>query len=180
MKDFSPLPVDSGGSAPGAGVDGKEIAPGIGRAMDPFDPQNAQHIVVEYARLLEADIEHSRHPGRADSLPYAKAVIKTAIRTSVTHLVQIGRLTDDLRTFLETAYTSIAEYLDAELVNLVTEYRQAAEQVASESPTVGDKTRSNSWRRLQSGGALAGEIARATSEEAEQLRREFQTFLPQV
>ena|SRR5258708_5509879 len=99
--------------------------------MDPLDPLDAQPIVVECARLLERDITENRPPARADSLCYAKPIIKSAICTSATYLAESGQLTHDLREYLETAYTSVAEYLDAELVDLMTQYRRSAEALAA-------------------------------------------------
>lgn|SRR5262249_7553434 len=146
--------------------------------MDPHDPASAQQIVVEYARLLERDIAENRHPSRIDSLPFAKATIKTAIQTSVQHLAVSGQLTEELRDYFETAYTSLAEYLDGELVDLMTEYRQSAEQLTSAPVTATDKTKTAAWRTVAETGSLAGEVARATTIEAETLRREFQALLP--
>ena len=145
--------------------------------MDPLNPAHAQYIVVEYARLLERDITENRHPARADSLPYAKPIIKSAIRTSVTHLAASGQLTTELRDYFETAYISIAEYLDSELVDLVAEYRRAAERHTAESAVAGEKTKTAAWRTLVDSGSLAGEVARTTTNEAEALRKEFLTFI---
>src|SRR5262249_37409712 len=94
-------------------------------AMDPLDPVVAHQIVIEYARNLERDVTEERLPARADSLPYAKPIIKTAISTSVRHLATTGQLTTELRDYLETAYTCLAEYLDGELVDLITTYRRS-------------------------------------------------------
>jgi hypothetical protein len=145
--------------------------------MDPSEPLDAQQIFVEYARLLERDIAEQRHPARTESLPFAKPIIKTAIRTSVTHLAQSGQLTDELREYLETAYTCLAEYLESELVDLMTQYRQSAEVLATESASARDKTTTSAWRTLVESGSLAGEVARATTLEAEKLRTEFKGFL---
>src|SRR5205823_13843281 len=97
--------------------------------MDPTDPLDAQQVVIEYARLLERDFEQERHPARIDTLPYAKPVIKSAIRTSVRNLAASVQLTDELRDYLETAYIALAEYLEGELGELMTLYREAAEQL---------------------------------------------------
>ena len=145
--------------------------------MDPLDPLSAREIVIEYARMLERDIAENRHPARVDSLPFAKQVLKTAIRTSVTQLASSGQLTDELRDYFETAYTCLAEYLDGELVDLMTEYRQSAEQLAAESLGAREKTSTPAWRTLVESGTLAGEVARSTAEEAQKLRIEFQSFL---
>jgi len=89
--------------------------------MNPLNPSDAQLIVIEYTRVLERDLDEHRHPARIDSLPFSKATIQTAIRTSVTHLARSGQLTADLRTYFETAYTCLAEYLDPGPVTLTME-----------------------------------------------------------
>ena len=146
-------------------------------AMDPLDPADAQQIVIQYARVLERDIAESRHPARVDSLPFARPVIKTAIRTSVTHLAESGLLTEDLRDYLEAAYTSLAEYLDDELVTLMTKYRQSAEDLVDQPIGRHERTGCGAWQMLTESSTLAGEIARNTTAEAENLRSEFQSFL---
>jgi hypothetical protein len=148
--------------------------------MNPYDPESAQQIVVEYARVLERDIAENRHPARIDSLPYAASVIKTAIHTSIAELARTGRLTQELRDYFETAYTSLAEYLDGELVKLITQYRDSAEQLAAEAVSTQQRTTSAAWRTVKESGTLAGEIARATTVEAEKLRGEYQDLLRSV
>ena len=145
--------------------------------MDPLDAADAQQIVIEYARVFERDLEENRHPARVDSLPFAKPVIQAAIRTSVAHLAVSGQLTEDLRAYLETAYIGLAEYLDPELVALVTEYRHATDELTNVSPATREKTSSGAWRSVADASALVGEIARATTTEAEELRSEFHDFL---
>jgi hypothetical protein len=145
--------------------------------MDPTDPADAQRVVIEYAERLERDVNENRHPARVDSLPYAKPVIKAAIRTSVIHLAGSGQLTDELRDYMETAYTLLAEYLDGELVALMTEYRRSAEELASAAGSAREKTQTSAWRTLAASGSLAGEVARAVTDDAETLRNEFRSFL---
>jgi hypothetical protein len=145
--------------------------------MDPLDPLDAQQVVIEYARVLERDVAENRHPARVDSLPHAKPVIQSAIRTSARYLAVSGQLTDELRDYFETAYIFLAEYLDGELVELMRQYRQSAEALASESQSARDKTQTPAWRTLTESGALAGEVARAATMDAENLRTEFRSFL---
>jgi hypothetical protein len=145
--------------------------------MDPLDPLVARQVVIEYARLLERDVNENRHPARVDTLPYAKVVIKSAIRTAAKNLASSGQLTDELREYLENAYTLLAEYLDGELVELMTEYRRSAEQLTAESPFARERTQTAAWRTLAESGALAGDVARAVTAEAETLRTEFRSFL---
>jgi hypothetical protein len=145
--------------------------------MDPLDPVYAQQIVVAYAHVLERDISEKRHPARVDSLPFAVSTIKTAIRTSVTQLGRTGQLTNDMRDYFETAYISLADYLDAELVTLVSEFRQSAEHLEKTPAAPEQRLKETAWRRLAESSALAGEIARVTASECEKLRSEFRTFL---
>jgi hypothetical protein len=145
--------------------------------MDPFDPVDAQQIVIAYARLLERDVQENRHPARVDTLPFAKPTIKSALCTSARSLAASGRLTDDLRDYLETAYSLLAEYLDRELVELMTDYRSSAERLAAEGGSVRDRTQSAAWRTLADTGPIAGQVARAVAAEAETLRAEFRQML---
>jgi hypothetical protein len=78
---------------------------------------------------------------------------------------------------LETAYISLAEYLEGELVELMTLYRTSAEQLAADGQSARDKTNTPAWQTLAESGALAGEVAKAATYEAEMLRSEFQSFL---
>jgi len=137
----------------------------------------AQQIVVEYVRTLERDLDENRLPARVDSLPFAKAAIKDAIETSVTFLSSTHELTDELRVFFETAYVSLAEYLEPELVALVLEYRRAAEELSA-SVSTADRTATPAWRTLSESAGLAGQIARATTAEADELRARFKQLLP--
>jgi hypothetical protein len=145
--------------------------------MDPLDPLDAREIVVAYARVLERDLSENRHPARVDTLPYAKPVVKTAIRTSLKQLASTGQLTDEFREYFETAYVSLAEYIDAELVDLMTEYRTSAEQLTREAVAAGEKTHSPAWRTLAQSSKLAGDVARATTADADSLRAEFSHLL---
>jgi hypothetical protein len=145
--------------------------------MDPLNPVDAQQIVAEYARLLELDLEANRHPARVETLPYAKPVIKAAIATSTSALATSGQLTDNLREYLEEAYTLLAEYLEGELVALMTEYRRSADQLVREAPATREKTKTAAWRTLTASSALAGEVARAVTADADALRAEFRALL---
>ncbi|HEX2458106.1 MAG TPA: hypothetical protein VHI99_30705, partial [Vicinamibacterales bacterium] len=54
---------------------------------------------------------------------------------------------------------------------------RSAEQLAAESPLAAEKTRTVAWRTLVESGSLAGELARATTNETEALRDEFRSFV---
>jgi hypothetical protein len=127
--------------------------------------------------MLERDIAENRHPARIDSLPYPKRVIKDAIRTSVETLVRSGALTAELREFLEVAYTSLADYIDRDLVDLMTEYRRSAADLAAVTTSPQEKTGTPAWRTVAGSSALAGEVARSIATEADALKTEFDSFL---
>ncbi len=146
--------------------------------MNAHVPGEAQRIVVEYVRMLEDDILRHRHPGRLDALPFAKSTIRTAIRTSVQYLAESRQLTEELRAYFETAYTSLADYVEAEVADLLAEYARAAESLTAGPSRPDDKTRSQAWRTVADAGVLAGAIARAIAAEAEQLRAEFHDLIP--
>ena len=59
-----------------------------------------------------------------------------------------------------------------ELVSLVLQYRRAAEELSAGISTA-ERTATPAWRTLTESAGLAGEIARATSTEADQLRVRF-------
>jgi hypothetical protein len=144
--------------------------------MNPEDPESAQQIVAEYARVLERALEASSLPAPVDSLPYAKATIKAAIHTSVLALKAQGALTDALREFLQTAYVSLADFVPSDLVRLMTGYRQAGTDLAADLRLVKEKLGGEAWRTVVETSGMAGEIARAVSEEAGALRAEFDGF----
>jgi hypothetical protein len=145
-----------------------------GGAVNPDDPLDAQQIVAEYARVLDRDLQSGRFPAAVESLPFAKPTIKAAIRTSVTTLANNGQLTEDLREFLETAYVSLADYVTPDLVRLMSEYTQAADELAADPRLAREKTTGRPWQTIAESSRLAGEIARSVASEAELLRGEFQ------
>lgn len=136
----------------------------------------AHQVVVEYARVLARDINENRLPERVDALPFAKAEIRRAIELSVRFVSSTSGLTDEMREFFETAYVSLAEYLEPELVSLVLDYRRAADELSA-GATVADRTATPAWRTLAEGAPLAAEIARATTAEANELRTRFRQLV---
>jgi hypothetical protein len=147
------------------------------RSGDPRDPAEAREVVVEYARVLERHLAEEQLPAPLEALPYAKGVIREAIRTSVLSLSGSGQLTDQLREFLETAYISLADYVDKDLVRLLKEYREAGAELAADTRSAREKTAMPAWQRIAESSAIAGKIARSISEDADQLRQEFRGFI---
>jgi hypothetical protein len=148
----------------------------VGRAVNPEDPESAQRIVAEYANVLEQHLSAGDLPAAVESLPYPKQTIKSAIRTSVETIASAGLMSDELREFLRTAYVSLADYIGADLVQLITEYRRAADDVAADHRLAREKTGGAAWQTLSSSSTLAGEIARTIAIDAEQLNAEFQSL----
>jgi len=67
-----------------------------------------------------------------------------------------------------------------ELVELMTQYRESGDQLAEQSMSAKDRTQTTAWRTLAESGALAGQVARAVTSDAETLRQEFRRFLDSV
>jgi hypothetical protein len=144
--------------------------------VNPEDPESAQRIVAEYASVLERHFSNGDLPATLESLPYPKQTIKSAIRTSVETIASAGLMTDELREFLRTAYVSLADYVGADLVALMNEYRRAADDVAADRRLANEKTSGAAWQTLANSGTLAGEIARTIASDAEVLSAEFSSF----
>jgi aminopeptidase N len=163
---------DSGGPSLG-------LANGLqrGLAVDPDDPLDAQQIVAEYARVLDRDLQQGAFPAAVDSLPFSKPIIKTAIRTSVLALTSEGRMTEDLRDFLQTAFVSLADYVTADLARLLSDYNRAAAELAADPRLAREKTTGSAWQTISESSQLAGEIARSVTAEAEELRAEFSQLM---
>ena len=146
-------------------------------AVNPDDPLSAKQIVTEYARVLNRDLERGIFPVAIDSLPFAKPTIKSAIETSLLTLVSTGQLTEVLRDFLETAYVSLADYVPADLVQLMREYARAGDDLAADPRLAREKTTGAAWQTVAGGSRLAGEIARNIASEADLLKTGFQQLL---
>ncbi len=148
--------------------------------MNPQDPESAHRIVAEFAELHEQHVTTQQLPASVRTLAYPKQTIKEAILTCLATLQHSGQLTTDLLEWLEEAYAGLAEYVDDELVRVVIEYREAAEALAAEGAAARDKVRTPAWGRLAETGRLAGNVARATAEDAATLREEFRHQLPAI
>lgn len=140
--------------------------------MNPHDPESAKRIVAEYAATVERSDDQPL-PASVRLLPYPKQTIKAAILTCAAALRDADRLTPDLRQFLEDAYAALADFVDDDIVRVMTEYREALESAASVQPR--DRVQTAAWRRVSETSRLAGDIARTIAEDSAALRNEFRT-----
>ena len=145
--------------------------------MEPLTAQEAQRIVASYLTVVEAHAEANIYPCVIDDLPQSKERIRTAFRTCVTALHATGELTSELRDYLEIGYVSLADYVSDECMKLLREYGLAGEQLADDPRLARHKTGTEAWRRLSEQSRLAGELARAISDDADRLRVEFRSWL---
>lgn len=144
--------------------------------MNPADPESAQRIVAEYGALLEQHTIDEVYPAPIRTLPYPKQVIKEAIQTSVRILSATDQLTEELNTFLEIAYVSLADYVDDDVVRLMDEHKKAAEKLQEQSLAPGERTATAEWGVLARTSGLAGQVAQAIASETEELRVEYRGF----
>jgi hypothetical protein len=138
--------------------------------MNPDDPESAQQIVADYAQLLE---QAGDRPASVRTLPYPKQTLKRAILTCTERLARMGQLTDELLEFLETAYVSLADYVDDELVRVMTEYREATASLAADTRAAREKVQTSAWQRVADTSRIAGDIAENIAAETAALRLEF-------
>ena len=152
-----------------------------GRFMDPASPVDAHEIVHAYLTSLDQQFRaNESFPVSQSTLPYSRPVIKCSIRTVVESLTAAGQLTEDLRNALEIAYTSLADYLDDELVQVMHEYRDALSALDADGRIGREKAGTAAWVRISETSSLVGRIARAIAEDTDALRAEFRTFSPQI
>jgi len=144
--------------------------------VEPLTPQEAQRIVAAYLKVVEAHTEANVYPCTLDDLPLPKDTIRAAFRTSVAALAASGQLTSELRDYLEIAYVSLADYVNGECMTLLREYGRAGEELAVDSRLAREKVTTDAWRRLLEQSRLAGELARAISDDADRLREEFRSW----
>src|SRR5262245_54481587 len=114
--------------------------------MNPDDPESAHRIVADYAHLLEAG-NGEAFPASVRVLPYPKPTIKAAILTCAAAMREARQLTDEMREFLEQAYVALADYVDDELVRVMTEYRESLAVVA-DVRAAADKVQTTAWQRI--------------------------------
>lgn len=144
--------------------------------MELNTPQDAQRIVAAYLTVVETHAAGDVYPCSIGDLPESKEIIRAAFRTCVTALASGDQLTAELREYLEVAYVSLADYVDEECVALLREYGRAGEELAADRRLARDKTGTDAWQRLREQSPLAGQLARAISEEAARLRDEFRSW----
>jgi hypothetical protein len=144
--------------------------------VDPVTPRDAQRIVAAYLEVVEAHAAADVYPGSLRDLPHPKETIRTAFRVSTTALSGSGQLTAELREYLEIAYVSLADYVDDEGAALLREYTRAGEELTAGPRLAREKATTDAWRRLTEQSRLAGQLARAISTEADELRAEFRSW----
>lgn len=144
--------------------------------MDPTTPRDAQTIVAAYLKIAEAHAAAETYPGSLRDLPHPKETIRAAFRTSMTALGASDQLTPELRDYLEVAYVSLADYVEDEGVTLLREFRRSGEELAADGRMGKEKVATEAWQRIAEQGRLAGQLARAISDEADRLRAEFRAW----
>lgn len=145
-----------------------------------LDPVSAQQLVARYAAVVERDAEAGAFPAPVTALPAPKPAIAVAVATVVRALAGSGQLTGELEAFLEDVHVSLANYVDDELAALAAEHRRAAVALESDHRNPRERMSSPSWDVLARTSRLAGEIARASAEEAAARREEFRGLLRSV
>jgi hypothetical protein len=141
--------------------------------MNPDDPESAQRIVADYAQVLELG-DSQALPASIRALPYPKQTIKSAILTCAAALQESQQLTAEMLEFLEQAYVALADYVDEDLVRVMTEYRDAISAVA-DIHAARDRLQTPAWQRIADTSRLAGDIARSIADDTAALRLEFRS-----
>ena len=145
--------------------------------VEPRDPAAAQRVVARYVVLLEEHANANVFPAAASTLPVPKPAVKDALRTVLEALAATDQLTDDLKIFLEEAFVALANYVDDELAALAAEHRRASEALEADPRAPRERLKSANWAVVTRTSRLAGEIARASADDASRLRREFQALV---
>jgi nucleotide-binding universal stress UspA family protein len=144
--------------------------------LDPDSARDAQTIVASYLKVVETQAATDVYPSSVRDLPHSKETIRAAFRLATTTLASAGHLTQELGDYLEIAYVSLADYVDEEAATLLREYARAGEELASDSRLAREKSGTDAWRRVSEQSRLAGQLAKAISAEAGELRAEFQSW----
>lgn len=145
--------------------------------MDPENPIDAHAIARAYMAVLEQHYRESDpFPMPHSALPFPKPVIQRSIRTVLAALAQAGSLTPELVDTLEVAYTSLADYVDDELVRVMREYHGALADLDADTRRGPEKTSTAAWGVVADTSSLVGRIARAIADDTTALRAEFREF----
>jgi hypothetical protein len=144
--------------------------------VDPANFREAQRVVADYLKVVEAHAAQEVYPGSLRDLPHSKEIIRSAFKTAIEALVSTGQLTPELRDYLEVGYASLADYVDDEIVTLLREYRRAGEELADDRRLAKEKVGTEAWQRISEQSRLAGEVARNISVETDRLREEFRSW----
>jgi hypothetical protein len=111
------------------------------------------------------------------TLPASKETIKDAVRTVLEALVVTGQLTRELIAFLEDAFVALSNDVDDELASLAAEHRRASVALEADPREPCERMQSPNWGVVARTSRLAGEIARTSALEADELRQEFQALV---
>lgn len=141
-----------------------------------MSPHEAQRIVARYLEVVEAHAQLDVYPSSMDDLPQRKEILRAAFHTCITTLATSGQLTPELRDYLEVAYVSMADFVESDTAALLREYRHAGEALAADRRLAKEKVSTDAWLRLSEQSGLAGQVARAISEDADRLRAEFRSW----
>ena len=144
--------------------------------MDPSNFREAQRVVADYLKVVEAHAAQEVYPGSLRDLPHSKEIIRSAFKTAIEALVSTGQLAPELRDYLEVGYVSLADYVEEEVATLLREYRRAGEELAEDRRLAKEKVGTEVWQRISEQSRLAGEVARNISAETDRLREEFRSW----
>jgi hypothetical protein len=144
--------------------------------VDPSNFREAQRVVADYLKVVEAHAAQEVYPGSLRDLPHSKEIIRSAFKTAIEALVSTGQLTPELRDYLEVGYVSLADYVEEEVATLLREYRRAGEELAEDRRLAKEKVGTEVWQRISEQSRLAGEVARNISAETDRLREEFRSW----
>jgi hypothetical protein len=140
-------------------------------------PAAAQQLIARYIAVIEEHSAANAFPASALTLPAPKAAMKDAVRIVVHALATTNQLTDELKGFLEDAYVALANFVDPEVAALAAEHRRASAALETDPREPRERLASPHWAVVARTSRLAGEIARASADEAAALRQEFQSLL---
>jgi hypothetical protein len=141
------------------------------------NPTTAQQLIARYVVLVEEHAVAHAFPASVATLPASKPAIKDAVRTVLEALAVTNQLTGELKDFLEDAFVALANYVDEELAALAAEHRRASDALEADPRHPRERLESLNWAAVARTSRLAGDIARASADEASALRREFQALV---